>query len=138
VYDDRTKQKQDEMALRESEAMLKSIFRAAPIGIGLVKNRILCWTNDMIHKITGYSEQELKGKNARIVYPTQEEYEFVGKIKYDQIREKGKGTVETLWQRKDGKIIDVLLSSTPFDLNDLSQGVIFTALDITKRKQMEK
>ncbi|MBN1798897.1 MAG: PAS domain S-box protein [Spirochaetales bacterium] len=137
VYEDRTKQKQDEMALRESEAMLKSIFRAAPIGIGLVKNRVFCWTNNMIHKITGYSEKELLGKNARIIYPSQAEYEFVGEEKYNQIKEKGIGTVETLFKRKDGKIIDVILSSTPLDLNNFSKGVIFTALDITKRKQME-
>lgn len=35
-------------------------------------------------------------------------------------------------------MIDVLLSSTPFDTSDLAKGVTFTALDITERKQAEK
>ena len=35
-------------------------------------------------------------------------------------------------------MIDVLLSSTPFDLEDTSQGITFTALDITCRKEAEK
>jgi PAS domain S-box-containing protein len=138
VYDDRTKEKQDEIAIRESEAMLKSIFRAAPIGIGVVKNRIFMWVNNTFLKMVGYTEKKLEGKSSRIVYPSQDEYEFVGRVEYNQIKEKGTGTVETLFKRKDGKIIDVLLSSTPLDLKDFRKGMIFTALDITKRKQMEK
>lgn len=39
--------------------------------------------------------------------------------------------------KKDGTIIDVLLASTPIDLNDLSKGVTFTALDINDRKKAE-
>ncbi|MBK7501007.1 MAG: hypothetical protein IPI19_18485 [Ignavibacteriales bacterium] len=38
---------------------------------------------------------------------------------------------------KNGKIIDVLLSSTPLNLRDISGGVTFTALDITERKKTE-
>jgi PAS domain S-box-containing protein len=124
--------------LRGSEAMLRSIFRAAPTGIGIVRDRILGWTNSMIHEMTGYSEEELMGKSARIVYPSDEDYDYVGKQKYSQILERGTGTVETQWKRKDGTVIDVLLSSTPINLDDLNAGVTFTALDITDRKRMEK
>jgi PAS domain S-box-containing protein len=42
--------------------------------------------------------------------------------------------VETRFLRKDGRIIQALLSSTPIDPDDLSVGVTFTALDITDRK----
>ncbi|MFO7864709.1 MAG: PAS domain S-box protein, partial [Salinivirgaceae bacterium] len=38
----------------------------------------------------------------------------------------------------DGTIINVLLASTPADLNDLVKGVIFTVLDITHQKKVEK
>jgi len=125
------------VALSESEAMLRSIFRAAPVGIGVVKNRTLVWTNQRIHEMTGYSEAELRGKSARILYPSDEEFEFVGREKYRQISQFGTGTVETTWLRKDGREIDVILSSTPIDLDDLDKGVTFSALDITERKQLE-
>ena len=88
--------------------------------------------------MTGYIREELLGKNSRILYGTEEDYEYVGREKYAQIRERNTGTVETRWLRKDGTVIDVLLSSTPIDPNDLSIGVTFTALDITTRKQVEK
>jgi len=131
---DVTEQKRAEEALRESEASLASIFRAAPVGIGLVSDRILLRVNDRICTMTGYSPDELIGKNARILYPADEDFEHVGTVKYAMIRERGTGTVETRWRCKDGTILDILLSSTPIDLSDIRAGVMFTALDITDRK----
>jgi PAS domain S-box-containing protein len=131
---DVTEQKLAEEALRKSEAELNSIFRAAPVGIGVVSDRIILRVNERICAMTGYSPEELIGKNARILYPADEDYEYVGKVKYDLIRKNGIGTVETRWKRKDGSIIDILLSSTPIDLSDIRSGVMFTALDITDRK----
>ncbi|MCO5250188.1 MAG: PAS domain S-box protein [Candidatus Kapabacteria bacterium] len=118
----------------ESENKLKSIFRAAPNGIGVLIDRTFVEVNPKVCEMTGYSSDELLGQDARFLYPTQEDYEFVGREKYKQIAKHGTGTVETRWQRKDGKILDVLLSSTPLDSNDLSKGVTFTVLDISKQK----
>jgi PAS domain S-box-containing protein len=138
VVKDITERKQAEEALRESEAALRSIFRAAPTGIGVVFDRVIKQANEQLCKMLDYSRNELLGKSARMLYPTDEEFEYVGREKYAQIHDRGTGTVETRWQRKDGEVIDVLLSSTPIDPNDLSLGVTFTALDITDRKQAEK
>ncbi len=46
--------------------------------------------------------------------------------------------METRWRRKDGTIIDIILSSTPIIPGDLSSGVTFTAMDITERKRSEE
>ncbi len=118
--------------------LLESIFRAAPAGIGMVRNRVIVQANDRLCEMIGYTSGELIDQNARMLYPTQEDYEWVGQEKYEQIARQGTGTVETRWRRKNGHVIDVLLSSTPLNLNDLSQGVTFTALDITARKQAEQ
>lgn len=126
-----------EAALKESEASLKSIFRVAPIGIGVVHDRILTRVNDRICEMLGYAAEELVGNSARVLYPSDDDFEFVGREKYIQIRAKGTGSVETRWRRKDGAVIDVLLSSTPLDPSDLSRGVTFTALDVTERKRAE-
>jgi len=119
------------------EASLRSIFRAAPVGIGVVASRVITEVNDTLCRITGYEPAEMVGQSARMLYPTQEEFEYVGREKYRQIRESGSGCVETHWRRKDGRLIDVLLSSCPIEPEDLSVGVTFTALDITERKQEE-
>jgi len=126
-----------EEALRASEARLRSIIRAAPAGIGLVSNRVMLEMNDRVCEMLGYSREELTNQSVRFLYPTQEEYEYVGYEKYRQIDVDGMGTVETRWRRKDGGIIHVLLCSTPLDLADRSKGTTFAVLDITERRRAE-
>jgi len=110
----------------------------APIGIGVVRDRLLLTVNSRICEMTGYTREELVGGNALMLYPDPEEFERVGRDKYRQIREKGTGTIETRWRKKDGSLIDILLASTPMHPSDLSKGVTFTALDITERKRAEE
>ncbi len=137
IVEDITERRRAIDALRASEERISSIFRVAPTGIGVVKDRVIIEVNPRLCVMTGYNAEELIGQSARILYPSQEEFEFVGKEKYRQISDKGTGTVETKWLKKNGSVIDVLLSSTPIVQNVISQGVTFTALDITRRKQME-
>jgi PAS domain S-box-containing protein len=127
-----------ELLLRENEKKLQSIFSAAPVGIGLMVNRIFIEVNDTFCKITGYSRKELIGKSSELIYATKEEYENDGAEKYRQISERGIGSVETRFKCKNGKILNILLSSAPLDKDDLTKGVTFTALDITQRKLAEE
>jgi PAS domain S-box-containing protein len=135
VFQDITEQRRQEAAIREREEKLRSIFRVAPIGIGLVKDRVITDINDGVCRMTGYSRHELLDQSARILYPSQEDFEYVGREKYRQISEHGTGTTETRWRHKDGSIRHIILGSTPLDTSDLSKGVTFTALDITDRKR---
>jgi len=137
-FRDVTERRRAEEALRYSEHMQSSILQAAPIGIGLVSNRIIKRVNHRLCEMTGYAREDLINKSARLLYPTDEDFEFVGKEKYEQISHWGTGSVETHWIRKDGRILNVLLSSTPLDPDNLEEGVTFTALDITERKQVEE
>ncbi len=135
---DLTERRLAEETRRESEAALQSILRAAPIGIGMVTDRVLQFVNDHLCAMLGYTREELIGQSARILYESDEEFERVGRVKYGEIAEQGIGTVETRFRRKDGRVLDILLSSAPLAPGDLSQGVTFTALDITERKQAER
>jgi PAS domain S-box-containing protein len=134
---DVTEQKRTLKALQRSEATFNGLFRAAPIGIGLVTDRVCRFVNRTMCEMTGYGSEELVGRNARLLYASDEEFERVGREKYKEIAEFGTGSVETQWVRKDGAVIDLLLSSSPIQQNDLSAGVIFTAMDISDRKQAE-
>ena len=127
-----------EMALRESENVLNSVYRAAPVGVGMVVDRVLARVNDKLCEMIGRTESEILGQSARMLYPDDAEFEFVGTEKYRQISKHGTGMVETKWLRSDGRIIDVILSSTPLDRNDWSKGVTFTALDISEHNRVGK
>ncbi len=62
----------------------------------------------------------------------------MGEVIYPATREKGVGCLESQWRRKDGQTIDVFLSSVAMRPGDVSEGVVFTVLDITERKKAEK
>ncbi|MBN2171134.1 MAG: PAS domain S-box protein [Candidatus Krumholzibacteriota bacterium] len=125
-----------EAALREREATLRSVFRAAPIGIGLVDGqRVLGWSNAALQRMTGYAGEELRGRPARLLYETDEEHARVGRVKHAQVREAGLGAVETRWRRKDGVVLDILLSSAAIDPGTMDAGLVFTAMDITERQR---
>jgi PAS domain S-box-containing protein len=133
-----SERKVSELLLKENEEKLQSIFSAARVGIGLVVNRVLIEVNDFFCKMTGYTRSELIGKSSEILYPSTEEFLSVGKEKYGQIAESGIGTVESKFKCRDGKVRDVIISSSPLDLNDHSKGVTFTVMDITERKTSEE
>lgn len=122
---------------QKQEETLTSIFNAAPAGIGMVRDRVFVEVNPAVIELTGYSREELLGKKSRILYSNDWDYEFVGEEKYKQIKDLGAGTVETVWKRKDGVLVDILLSSKPIDESDLSKGVIFTAKDISGSKKIQ-
>ena len=130
--------KQAEKTLQESEAALRSILQVVPIGIGVVCDRVIKEVNERLCKILGYSKEEILGNSARMFYPTDEDFEYVGREKYLQIHEKGIGEVETRFRRKDGNLIDVVLRSVPIDPKNLSIGVTLTVLDVTAQKQSER
>lgn len=138
IITDITEHKQLAASLQQRQITLRSIFEAAPTGIGMVVERRIVQANDRLCQMTGYAPEELVGQSARILYPTDEDFEYVGKEKYRQIFHRGTGTVETRWRRKTGEILEVLLSSSPLDNRDPSAGVTFTALDISERKRTEE
>ena len=138
VATDVTKRRQIEEALQESEATLSSLLQAAPIGIGLVTEHALRWTNEQVGRMTGYSQQELIGLPTRTLYENDEVYEHADRIKHQEIKSRGSATVETRWRHKDGHVIDVMLSSSAVRPGDPSAGIIFTAQDITERNRLER
>jgi len=135
---DITDRKRAEETRRLSDERLQSVFRVAPTGIGVVCNRVFSEVNQRLCEITGYTTEELIGKSSRMLYLSEDDYALVGKTKYAQIKAAGTGAVETRWQCKDGSVRDIWLASSPLDPSDLSQGVTFTALDITVRKKAEE
>ncbi len=73
-----------------------------------------------------------------MLYPDDEAYAYVGREKYARIAQNGMGAVETQWRRRDGTILDILLSSSPIDLARPQENVIFNALDITRLRESER
>ena len=135
---DITERKHTEEALQQNEAKLKSIFDTAPTGIITTVDRVCTEVNNAFCEITGYSKNELIGKNTRILYPSNEEYLDTGKKLDKLISADSTGTVEAKNRRKDGILIDVLIKGTTISYDNSIQARVFTIVDITEQKLMEK
>jgi PAS domain S-box-containing protein len=138
VIRDITERKRAEEELLEREQILKATLAASPVGIGLIRNRIIDQANKAMNRIWGYENGFLLGKSTQVLYPDIEEYERVGREFYSEIQEKGIGSLETRWVTKDGRKIHCYLQGSPLVPSDLSKGVIVAAMDITDRKQVEE
>lgn len=138
IAQDITYRKLAEEQLKDQENRLRSILAAAPVGIGVVRDRIIEEVNPELCRMVGYKAGELVGQSAKLLYPSEGEFRRMGNQKYAQIEKLGMGSVDTQLKCKDGRVIDVFLSSAPFDRENPSEGVTFTVLDITERKRNQK
>ncbi len=124
--------------LQHEMERLAAIFRAAPAGIGMAVDRLIKEVNLHFCEISGFSQEELIGHDARMLYFTDEEYGRVGSEMRRQIWEKGTATLEARWRRKDGRSVDVLLNWAALNPRDPSIELIVSVLDITERKRAEE
>ncbi|GEM_PF-1497441 len=138
TFRDITDRKKAELAIKQNATVINSVFLAAPVGITLVKKRIFNKMNDRFCEIAGYSREELIGKSSLMLYPDRNEYEKVGVGLYTDLIQHGRNTIESKWQRKDGTIVDILLSSSPLDINDPQLGEVVTVLDISNVKRSQE
>ena len=134
VYEDRSREKEMEEALRHSESLLKAIFDAVPAAICLVdpEKRIFKWISPYIENITGFKPSELIGKTPRILYATEEEYQRVGRA-YRVFAKRDLVDMETVFQHKDGRKIAILLKAVK-----LEQDILCAIFDITDRKRADQ
>ncbi|MCC7572727.1 MAG: PAS domain S-box protein [Candidatus Methanofastidiosum sp.] len=138
VAEDITYRKLAEKELQEREETLKGILSAAPVGINYLQDRKFKWSNREMAEITGYSDEELVGKTPRFLFESNEEYERVGSILYDPVRDQDVIEVETNYKLKNGDTKDIYIRNSPLDIKDLSKGYITLVMDITDNKKSRK
>lgn len=135
---DITERHEAEQELRQREERYRTLVRAAPTGTGLVEDRVFLEVNDRLCDLTGYSREELLGQQSAMLYPSKAENDYVGKVFYGQLADSGYAEMETRFQRKDGQVIEILLTGAAVDREHPRSQVTFTIMDITNRKQAER
>jgi PAS domain S-box-containing protein len=137
---DITERKRAEDALRESKDLVDNILAASPIGIGVVENRKLSWTNKRMMEMFGFNpdEEYYIGKSAEVIYASKEEYERVGKIFYEDLKEGKIVEADAKLKRKDGSIFDSHIIMSFLDPSNPIKGAVATISDISWRKGSEE
>ncbi len=133
-----SERKKAEEALGRNELMLRDILATSPVGIGLTEKRIIKWANASWLRMFGFDdEKEFVGKSTRILYPSHEEYEEVGRALYCNLRSGAIGGIDAVFRRLDGSLFHGHIRIKAIDPSDLSKGAISAISDISDRKQAE-
>jgi two-component system cell cycle sensor histidine kinase/response regulator CckA len=132
---DITERKRAEETLRNSEAMLKSVFQAIPVALITVDaNRIITKANDFNFVTFGYRPDELIGCGPNMFYFNDEESRKVTEI----LTSASTSIAEARMKKKDGSEIWALLCRSSLNTENGFAGAVVTALDITARKALEE
>lgn len=127
-----------EEALKYSKDLLNNILSTAPTGIGLLHDRVFEWINPKAEEILGYTDSELRGESTKKLYTSTEAYEQAGEKVYNLIATEGSSAFRTQWVKKDGNVIDVLLSAKPVGTptGDVRKAVIFTVMETNELHEL--
>jgi len=129
--------KRVEKALRESKEHYHTLFNLSPSGIILTDSKgLILMVNNSFCKYNGYTPDELKGNNIKILVPD-DKHNNVNL----HIHEILSGKIlkhEAINITKDRKYRNVELHETKISLPDGKIGILSIANDITERKQAEE
>ncbi|HEY5277040.1 MAG TPA: PAS domain S-box protein [Coriobacteriia bacterium] len=123
-----------EAALAAGEAKLETLYRMMPIGIGRNVNRVMQEVNPAFCQMLGYAEDELVGMRTAALYLSAEDHEAVGYTVYGTSDRGGTGTAACKLRRKDGSVIDVVLTTAAVDPQNLAAGSVWAVIDVTELK----
>ena len=121
---------------QKRDSLLAAIIQSAEdsyVGMDL-KGNIISW-NPGAQKMFGYTDSEIIGKSADIIFPTDRKIEFTEKL--EKIK-KGLSieTHDTIRKTKSGEIIDVAVSASPIkDMGGNIIGIAVVDRNITGQKR---
>ena len=130
--------KSAEASLGRSNEIVNSILSASPIGIGLVENRIIMRINGSMMRMFRFESQaDYLGKSARIIYPSDEDFQRVGDFIYSYLKAGKEAWLDTIFHRQDGTTFWGHLKVNTLYPPDPMQRATFTISDISWRKRAE-
>jgi len=138
---DITRQKASERELRMVQESLKNsleyfetLFKRNPAMMLIVdEDRTILDVNPAFMKVSGYSKEDVVGKNASIIHVNEQYYEDFAKVfeivsqSEDELK-----TVEYCFKGKDGSMIWAEVTGSMVTLPDNRKGVLWSAIDTTE------
>ncbi|GAB4397955.1 MAG: PAS domain S-box protein [Rhodoferax sp.] len=137
-FSDVSERKALENRLTQTLAEREAILNASVVGIAFLtaEGRFL-WANPAMLNLFG-AEAGRPLMSMEVVYLDREQYLRVGKAAARAILQGDRYETELQMRRLDGRLIWVTLSGQAVNRSDISAGTVWTALDITQRKQAEE
>lgn len=131
------KRKEIEAELQHTVMEQQAIFDNALVGIEVARDRVIQRWNRRLEDMMGYAHGEMVGQSTRAIFPSDESYEALGKIVYEDLAAGRSSVGEWEMMRKDGSLIWCSYHGSPIDPLDPSKGAIWAVQDVTERRRTE-
>jgi|GEM_PF-304851 len=138
TIEDITDHKEAELTLKSLEDLEFSILSAIPHAVIGLRNRIIIFANKGVKGVFGYEPEELIGKNTRILYRSDEEYEEIGQLFYPVLERQKTYSHEFFCRRKDGKDILCRLNTATIGETLKEKQIVAMYEDVTEVKKSEE
>jgi len=136
---DVTERKRAEEAIRKSEELMRVILQTTAVGMCYAEDRKIFWINPMMQKLFGFTRTEdYSGRDTKILYASDEEYERMGKLAYDVFPHGKIVESEVVLKRKNGTEFIGHMRLCSIDPSHPRQGIVASFEDITERKRAEE
>lgn len=139
AFQDITERKRAEAAQREAQALFRTIYTNAHVGIALVSlDSRIQQANPAYCGMLGYREEELVGKHLRDITHPDSEPDNMGKQAALARGDIDHYEMEKRFRRKDGReVVGILSASLVRDASGNPAHAVGAVLDITSRKEAE-
>ncbi|HSV54933.1 MAG TPA: diguanylate cyclase, partial [Burkholderiaceae bacterium] len=117
---------------------LRAILNHASIGIIITRDRRFELVGRHIMQMLGYSEEELLGQPARLIYPSDDAYAELGKRVGEQMQAHGHFDGEVLFRRKDGSEFWGHMLGRSLVPGDAAGGTLWIMHDVTAAREAQR
>ena len=138
LYDDVTEKRQTGDALKALLREQTLIFDRAQIGIGVLLNRVIQRCNRRLEEIFGYGPGELLDKSTRVLFPSDEAWEALGRRGHSTMAESGEFKADQEYRRKDGSVVWCQFAIRLINPDRLEEGHLVLFDDVTEKRQAKE
>jgi len=133
------RQRRAEEDINRDLQRINRILDACPVGLAVARNRVVEWANQAWKDMYGFQhENEYMGRSAEILYPSQDEFQRIGKVLYGNREGRSITGSDGIFKRRDGTVFNAHLMAKALDPSDPDQGIVAAFFDISDRKRAEE
>jgi PAS domain S-box-containing protein len=134
---DITEQKETMRRAEECEIMEAAILDALPVAVFVLRERRIVFVNRTVETVFGWKPEELVGRNTRLLYRTDEDYEKISAIFYPMLEKQRIYSEEFTCRHKDGRDVLCLVTTSRIGPALREKHIVASFEDITVRKFAE-
>ncbi len=117
----------------------EAILNNASIGIAVTRERRFVLANPHFERMFGWGSGELLGQPGSVVWPSEQDYEAVGRLAGAPLARGEPVEFERLGRRKDGSTLLALVRARAVDPSrPVTSGTAWIVEDVTQRRQSER